>query len=152
MKRKILIGLAVLALASAACAQETDTGGGDGNGDGDGNGATAADVTVTLSDYEIDPSVDSAAAGSVTFEARNDGPQPHELMAIATDLAPDQLPKEGAVVDEDAEGLEVAGEIEEFPSGETQTGTFELEAGSYVLICNVATHYDLGMRVAFTVE
>jgi uncharacterized cupredoxin-like copper-binding protein len=150
MKRKILIGLALLALASAACAQETDTGGGDGNGDG--NGATAADVSVTLSDYEVDPSVDSAAAGSVTFEARNDGPQAHSLEVIATDLAPDQLPKEGAVVDEDAEGLEVAGEIEEFPSGETETGTFDLEAGSYVLICNVATHYDLGMRVAFTVE
>jgi hypothetical protein len=49
-------------------------------------------------------------------------------------------------------------EIEEFPVGETQSMTLDLEAGSYVLICNIydadeqEAHYQEGMRLAFTVE
>jgi hypothetical protein len=81
-------------------------------------------------------------------------------VVIKTDLAADALPtsEEGAV-DEAGSGIEVIGEIEEFEPGETQSATFDLEAGSYVLICNVVeeedgekeAHYKLGMRTAFTV-
>lgn len=42
--------------------------------------------------------------------------------------------------------------------GETQSATFDLVAGTYVLLCNIyeeeeqEAHYAEGMRVAFTVE
>lgn len=43
--------------------------------------------------------------------------------------------------------------------GETQSATFDLVAGTYVLFCNIyeeeeeqEAHYAEGMRVAFTVE
>ena len=45
--------------------------------------------------------------------------------------------KEDRSVDEAGSGVEVIGEIEEFEPAGTMSGTFELEAGSYVVICNI---------------
>lgn len=125
---------------------------------GGGGGGT---VKVTLQEFEVIPEVASVAAGKVTLEATNKGPDdPHELVVIRTDLAPDALPTtpEGAV-DEQGQGIEVLGEIEEFDPGQTRSLTLDLEPGNYVLICNVVettggeteAHYALGMRTAFTV-
>jgi hypothetical protein len=116
---------------------------------------------VTLQEFSVIPAPKSAPAGQVTFDAKNTGPKdPHELVVIKTDLAPDALPttSEGKV-DENGAGIEVIGEIEEFKVGETQSKAFDLTAGSYVLICNVVeeeegkteAHYKLGMRTDFTV-
>lgn len=107
-------------------------------------------VEATLTDFAFTLSADSAPAGLVTFTAKNEGATPHELVVIKSDLAPDALPVTGGLVDESA--VDFIGEIEEFPAGESQTAAFELEAGKYVLICNVAGHYQLGMHAAFTVE
>jgi uncharacterized cupredoxin-like copper-binding protein len=134
-------GAAVLALVATSC----------------GGGAT---VEVTLQEFAILPTESSIGAGEITFEATNEGPDDnHELVVIRTDLAPDALPtNEDGTVNEDGEGIEVIGEIEEFPPGETESATFDLEAGAYVFICNVfeeeegEAHYEQGMRTAFTVE
>lgn len=135
---------ALLALGAVAC-----------NGDG---GSTT--VEVTLQEWAVAANPTSVDAGEVTFEAENIGPDdPHELVVFRTDLAPDSLPtSEGGAVDEAGAGVELIGEIEEFPVGETRSVTFDLEAGSYVLICNIydaneaEAHYQEGMRLAFTVE
>lgn len=125
-------------------------------------GGAETTVDVTLQEFAVIPAQDSAPAGQVTFRAENTGPEDnHELVVIKTDLGPDALPTaDDGSVDEDGEGIDVIGEIEEFPPGETQSATFDLEAGSYVLICNVVeehegeleAHYAMGMRTAFTVE
>lgn len=119
-------------------------------------------VAVTLQEWSVLPAQASAPAGQVTFQAKNTGPKdPHELVVIKSDLEPGALPTtpEGKV-DEEGAGIEVIGEIEEFKVGETRSSTFDLKAGSYVLICNVVekgggkteAHYQLGMRTAFTVK
>jgi plastocyanin len=148
---KIVIVVGIMAtLALSACG---------GTGGGGGGGA----VDVTLQDWSVIPAQDSVEAGSVTFNVTNEGPHPHEFVVIRTDLAPDALPTmpEG-MVDEEGEGIEVIGEIEEFPRGETRSATFDLDPGSYVLVCNLVgnpvthpggeIHYEMGMRTAFTVE
>ena len=127
-----------------------------------GGGGAETTVAVTLQEYAILPAQASAPAGSVTFDAENTGPDlSHELVVIRTDLAPDALPTaEDGSVDETGEGVEVIGEIEEFAPGASETRTFDLEAGTYVLVCNVVdeeggetlAHYALGMRTGFTVE
>jgi hypothetical protein len=126
-------------------------------GDDEGGEST---VAVTLQEFAVVPDAASTDAGSVTFEATNEGPEDlHELVVIATDLDPQSLPTdENGAVDEAGEGIEVIGEIEEFDVGDTESATFELDAGSCVLICNIwdedeqESHYQEGMRVSFTVS
>ena len=129
------------------------------SGDDGGDGET---VEVTLQEFAIGATPATVSAGAITFETTNSGPEdPHELVVFRTDLAPDALPtNEDGSVDEEGEGVELIGEIEEFPVGETMSATYDLEAGSYALICNIVeeedggleSHYQEGMRLAFTVE
>jgi uncharacterized cupredoxin-like copper-binding protein len=121
-------------------------------------GAEATEVHVTLDEWSITPSVSQASAGDVRFVAKNDGSVQHELMIVKTDLAPNALPLTSSPqvqgkVDENA--VDIVGEIEAFLPGETETETFDLEAGKYVLICNLVdgqeAHYGKGMYIGFTV-
>jgi uncharacterized cupredoxin-like copper-binding protein len=129
----------LLVLAGAAC------GGGGGNS-----------VSATLSDFKIDLGSTTADAGEVTFEIKNDGPSAHEFVVFRTDLAPDQLPtkeESGAViVDEEGEGVEAVDEVEDIEPGSSPELKVTLEAGSYVVICNLPAHYEQGMHAALTVS
>jgi uncharacterized cupredoxin-like copper-binding protein len=126
-----------------------------------GAGGAAQTVDVTLKEFEVLPEPESVSAGAITFRATNDGPDDeHELVIIKTDLAPGDLPT-AADGSADEDQVDAIDEIEEFPVGSTEELTLELDAGSYVLICNVVeeteggeaeAHYGLGMRTEFTVE
>jgi uncharacterized cupredoxin-like copper-binding protein len=120
-----------------------------------GCGADAADtkgaVATTLTDTSVAVAPASAPAGSITFDARNDGTATHELYVFRTDLAPDALPVEDGQVREDADGVEFISEVEDIAPGTTKPLTVELDAGSYVLLCNLPGHYESGMRAAFDV-
>lgn len=164
--------LVVVLVAATACGDAETA------GDEQGSGGT---VDVTLQEWAVIPAQDAVPSGPVTFRVTNEGPDhPHELVIVKTDLDAAELPTthEGAV-DESGEGVEIIGEIEEFPPGETREATFELDPGSYVLVCNVAAvagehggdhqddemedegehegmdemeiHYMLGMRAPLTV-
>jgi uncharacterized cupredoxin-like copper-binding protein len=153
----IVSAVAALSLTAAACSSD-DEGGNDATA-ATGGGST---VDVTLQEFAVLPASDSAPAGDVTFNVTNTGPEDtHEFVVFSTDLAPDALPTapDGSV-DEEGEGLELADEIEDIAVGDTQSLTVTLDAGSYVLICNIVedegdetiVHYQQGMRTAFTVE
>lgn len=109
-------------------------------------------VSAELSEFDITLGQDSAPAGEVTFAAENVGQIDHEFLVIDTELPEDELPQSEGKVEEDSEELEVVGEIDEVSPGDTETLTTELEAGEYVLICNIAGHYDSGMFTSFTAE
>jgi uncharacterized cupredoxin-like copper-binding protein len=121
-----------------------------------GGGGT---VNVTLQEFSVGTDPTTIDAGEVVFEATNEGPNDeHEFVVFRTDLGPADLPTDenGAVV-ETGEGIELIGEIEGIPVGETKNVTLELEAGNYVFICNIwdeteqESHYQEGMRTSFTV-
>jgi uncharacterized cupredoxin-like copper-binding protein len=137
--------VSVLALVAAGC-------GGDEGGT----------VDVTVQEFAVIPASPSVSAGEVTFNVTNEGPEDtHEFVVFKTDLAPDALPTapDGSV-DEEGEGVELIDEIEDIAVGDTPSLTVNLEAGSYVLICNIVeeedgetiVHYQQGMRTDFTVE
>jgi hypothetical protein len=157
-----------LALFAGAC--------GDDNGDEDGaptetpaespqaTAGTPAEgaIGVSLTEFNVVADPDTASAGTVTFNVDNLGVEIHEFVIVKTDTEPGALPTatDGGV-DEAGAGIEVIDEIEDIPAGESaEPLDVELEAGSYVLLCNIVeeedgetvSHYQEGMHTAFTVE
>jgi uncharacterized cupredoxin-like copper-binding protein len=126
-----------------------------------GTGGGGTTVGVTLQEFAVLPAQDSAPAGDVTFNVTNEGPEDtHEFVVFRTDLAPDALPTPAdGSVDEEGEGIELIDEIEDIAVGDSPTLAVSLDAGSYVLICNIVeeddetiVHYQQGMLTGFTVD
>ncbi|HJP72458.1 MAG TPA: hypothetical protein VJ975_12135 [Candidatus Limnocylindria bacterium] len=148
----------VVALALSACAASGGASASAGGEGGGGDGAGTA-IDVTLQEWAVIPDAESAPAGDITFTVTNDGPEDvHEFVVLATDLDAGDLPTdEHGAVDEEGDGVEVVDEIEDIPVGETEELTVNLEAGNYVLLCNVydededEAHYQMGMRTPFEV-
>ena len=148
--------LATLALVAAGC-----TAGASASASASASAlasAGATTVNVTLQEFSVIPESATAPAGAITFHVTNNGPADiHEIVVFKTELAPDALPTaDDGSVDETGEGVELIDEIEDIPIGESQDLSVTLDAGSYVLICNIVegteVHYAMGMRTAFTVE
>lgn len=85
-------------------------------------------------------------AGKVTFVVKNTGTIEHEMIVLKTDIAFDKLPvdAEGKVSEDTS-----IGEVAEFAAGTTKSVTLDVTAGNYDLVCNIAKHYAMGMRVGF---
>jgi len=157
VRKGVALTAAVLLLV-AGC--ET---GGSGSREGSGT-ATATTVATRLQEWAVVVETTSAPPGPVTFEVTNAGEDVHELVVLRTGRAPDSLPtsEDGAVI-EDAEGVEVVGEVEDIEPGASADLTVDLEGGTYVLVCNIVhsedhgghggveVHYALGMRTGFNV-
>jgi uncharacterized cupredoxin-like copper-binding protein len=125
---------------------------------------------VTLSDTKgldgpmtVTPSVSTVKAGDVTFNVKNTGTVEHELIVLKTDLPFDQIPiadagDPPARVASGADKVDEANNVGEtgdpnLKPGDARTFTITgLAPGKYVLVCNLARHYGLGMRAAFTVS
>ena len=132
-------------MALAACASPNET----------GTTATSA-VEVTLEDFAVRLAQGSVPAGEVTFRATNAGPSGHELMVIKTDLDPAALPTTSTrMLDPRGAGVELVGETEGLPVGESGELTVTLASGKYILLCNIyddaGAHFGQGMLTAFTV-
>ncbi len=125
---------------------------------GDGSGTS---IPVTLKEWTVVAEPATAPTGKVTFRARNDGSENHELVVVKGE-DPAGLPiKDGKVAEDDLPEGAFIGEIEGFSAGATCPGTFDLAAGKYVLFCNIVeeeedgtleSHYQEGMHTAFTVS
>ena len=90
-------------------------------------------------------------SGSVNVQATNHGATPHELVIIKTATDQAALPVTGSKVDEETAG-QLIGKLADIDAGTTTRGTFELDAGNYVLLCNVPGHYKLGMHASLVVQ
>jgi uncharacterized cupredoxin-like copper-binding protein len=108
------------------------------------------------------PCVKSIATGNITFVVRNVGTIDHEMLVLRTDVAADKLPITDAgdppvpvaagadKVSEDSSVGETGGE--NLKPDEKRSFTIKnLKPGRYVLVCNIADHYAMGMRAAFIV-
>jgi uncharacterized cupredoxin-like copper-binding protein len=128
--------VAVLASGAASCG-------------GSGSGGATDDVTVTMDDFSLTATPGTSSAGDVTFAIQNDGPSTHEFVIIRTDDAPDALPVENGLIPEDQ--IDLVDEAEDIAPSTNTSLSANLEAGSYVLVCNLPAHYEEGMYAAFTV-
>jgi uncharacterized cupredoxin-like copper-binding protein len=146
-RARVIVMLSVMTLLAACGGGASSSGTGSSGG---GGGGTTVDVTLT--EFEVTMSTTDVPAGEVTFNVTNEGTVEHEFVVFQTDLAEDALPEasDAPEVNEDDPQLTSMGEVEDVAPGESKSFTATLEAGSYVGICNVETHYDSGMHIDFT--
>lgn len=107
---------------------------------------------MRLSEFEVSLSADTVPAGTVTFRLMNDGAVVHNFRVIKTDLAADELPVDEAAFTVDEDQVDVLASGGNLDASTQEKVTVDLAPGSYVLVCNIPTHYDAGMHTAFTVE
>lgn len=135
----------LLAIGSALAMMLTLAACGDDDDDASGDGAGGDSVDVVLSEWIVEPDPTSAAAGTVEIVAKNEGGEVHELVVVKGD-DPDALPvdEDGKVIEDDLPEGDFIGEIAEFDAGTEETASFDLEAGSYILFCNITEEEDDG--------
>ncbi len=137
VRRVVAACVAVLMLASACSAAPAETG-------------ETPSFFVEMSDYKLVLDHATVTGPHIVIGIRNHAAMVHELKVIKTDVAADQLPIDGAAAKAKEDGK--VGELLNIPGGASRRLVAELPAGRYVLICNVAGHYQLGMRVALEVN
>ena len=115
---------------------------------GGGDDIGGSGVVVEMTDYAVKLSTDSIGAGRVKFGVRNRSGQVHDFHLLRTDAPADKLPMEGVKAREEGHVAHIA----EIPGGRARAVTAELTPGNYVIICNVPTHYGLGMYAALRVQ
>jgi uncharacterized cupredoxin-like copper-binding protein len=106
-------------------------------------------VAVTLSEWKVAPTAAAVSAGPVTFDVRNAGAQPHEMVVLKTPKAAAKLGKAGTARLPETGHVGEVGELKPGASGKT---TIDLKPGHYVLICNLPGHWTAGMRTDLTVK
>jgi uncharacterized cupredoxin-like copper-binding protein len=154
----LVAALTVLALAGCSGSKnETTSGGGQGGGGVTVTTAASGGPTVVTvaggekpdGKYYLTVTPGSVTAGKATITFTNVGKKVHEVVVLKTDTPAGKL-KVGAnhEVSEDAS----VGEDSETDAGKTKTTTINLPPGNYVMVCNIARHYEKGMYAAFTVS
>ncbi|HEY8784957.1 MAG TPA: hypothetical protein VIN63_00615 [Candidatus Limnocylindria bacterium] len=108
-------------------------------------------VNATLTDSKVTLDKGSLSSGKITFSVKNSGTIVHEMVVLKTDLAPDKIPanleEPGKVSEADS-----LGETGDVAVGETKAFSLDLQPGNYVLMCNEAGHYVMGMHIGFVVK
>ena len=138
MTTRLVAALMALALLVASC------------GGAAADAPSGSQVIAELTDYKITVNVPSVKAGTIKIGVRNLGNMEHNFQVLKTDVPQDKLPVDGGTAKAKEDGK--VGEIASIPVGKSAAVTIDLAPGKYVFICNIASHYQLGMRVGFTVD
>ena len=149
-------GLVGVAVVLVSCGDDNSNTAG-----GAGSAKAATQVKVTLKESSIVPAPSTVSAGEVHFVVNNTGKEVHELIVVKSDADPAKLPIYGAsdkppedhlVGDVNEDKVTSMGEVDDIAPGATKDMTIVLQPGKYILMCNIRTHYTLGMHIAFTVK
>ena len=106
-------------------------------------------ANVQLNEFKVLASPASAQHWFVMFAVRNTGKIDHRFVVLKTKVAPAKLPvKSGKAVETGRVGK--IGALKLKP-GALRRLNLNLEAGKYVLLCNLPGHYQAGQRVGFAV-
>lgn len=109
--------------------------------------AQANTVTGTVNEFAVKITSDHIKAGKVTFKVTNSGKLPHEFVILKTGKPAAKLGG-GSRVSETGH----VGEIGDMAPGATKSVTLTLRPGHYSVICNLPSHYKMGMHADLTVN
>ncbi|MCB1496028.1 MAG: hypothetical protein KDJ86_09605 [Bauldia sp.] len=109
-------------------------------------------VDLSKATMGIKLSTDTAPHGIVAFKVTNDSKDTiHEMIVLQLANPGQPLPYDEGTQRVDEEMAGDKGEVSELDPGQSGSLTLNLQAGEYLLICNVAGHYGAGMWTEFTV-
>ena len=108
---------------------------------------TKTQVAVKLKEFKVLPGKSTVAAGPVLFKVSDVGALPHELLVVKTKVAQGKLR-----VRNNKAVVKALGKVGPLKPGKSGTLVLTLKPGKYVLLCNVAGHYQAGQHAAFTVR
>lgn len=128
--QKFLRSAAAVAMFVVAACGDDDAAAPDTDAPATGSGAGTDAVEVIAQDIAFGADSYQASAGEVSFSYVNEGNILHTLVV------------------EDVGGLELMVRS----SGDTDSGSVELDAGEYTLFCDVPGHRQAGMQAALTVS
>lgn len=105
-------------------------------------------VSVRLSEFNVNPSVQGARTGKVTFLLNNTGKAEHEFVVLKTVRAAGNLASNNGEASEAGN----VGEVGSVKPGQQKRLTLTLAKGHYSLVCNLPGHYKGGQFVDFYVR
>ena len=106
-----------------------------------------------MDEFAFHPNHVTVAPGAVTIVAPNVGKVVHELVLFKTNRDPGSFPVSDRRIDEEGvKGAKSVGEIADVRPGQSKRHRFQLKAGKYAMICNVAGHYQAGMYGSLVVK
>ena len=105
-------------------------------------------VSVKLDEFNVNPAVQGARAGKVTFALKNTGKAEHEFVVLRTLKAAGSLAPGGGEAGEAGN----VGEVGSVKPGQQKKLTLTLAKGHYSLICNLPGHYAGGQFADFYVR
>ena len=138
MIQRALVALFALTLVASACSQGMEPLPSDVN------------VIVDMKEYAITLSVTTIKPGTIKFGIRNNGTMVHDFDLYKTDLPIDQLPVDTGSAKVKMDGL--VKQMINIAPNRSKTLSADLAAGRYVIVCNVAGHYQLKMRAELQVQ
>jgi uncharacterized cupredoxin-like copper-binding protein len=133
----VVAALAALALGSPAFAATTVkvVEGGEGGGP----------MTLSLDQPTI-------KAGDVVFSVHNDAmTEEHEMVVVKLKAADQEIPLNAAKNRVDEKKLKSLGEVADLKPGADGMLKAHLDAGTYLLLCNIKGHYEAGMHAKLAV-
>ena len=143
-RRKLVVGLAIaVALAVIAIVAVTSA----------SSGGTRT-VQASLKEWSVTLNHTTLSPGKYTFKIANTGKAEHELIAFRTSLAPSaiHIGSDGRINEEDP-ALVSATDGPDLDAGHTVSRKVDLTTpGTYIFMCNLTSHYGLGMHTVVTVK
>jgi plastocyanin len=141
VRKSMAIAAIMIPLALAACGDDDDdeetaaapetTTAEETTDDAAATGGGGESITISETEFALDPADPTVAAGEVTITAVNDGGILHNLEV------------EGNGVEEITNDLD---------PGQSDELTIDLEPGEYEIYCAIGTHAEQGMEGTLTVE
>ena len=109
-------------------------------------------VDVREVSFRIHVSQDTVPAGPVTFHIINGADDMlHEFIVVKTDLPSTNLPLDPVTSRVNEDAINIVTNQDNILPGQSRDLTAVLDAGHYVLICNLPGHYLQGMMIDFNV-